>query len=193
MTVTSLAVAPATDASQPANIDALRDLLPDFAKDIRLNLSSVIKQDPNSGLTLNQVYGIALASAYATKHPAVIAAIAGETAATLSAEEINAAKAAATVMAMNNVYYRFIHLAHDTELSQLPAGLRMNVIAAPGIDKVTFELYSLAVSAINGCGLCIESHAAAVQKHNVSKPGVQHCVRVSAVVAAAAQALCIPA
>lgn len=193
MTVTSLAVAHTADTTLPANIDALRDLLPDFAKDIRLNLSSVLKQDPNSGLTLNQVYGIALASAYSTKHPAIIAAVTGETAATLTAEEVNAAKAAATVMAMNNVYYRFIHLAHDKELSQLPAGLRMNVIASPGIDKVTFELYSLAVSAINGCGLCIESHAAAVQKHEVSKMGVQHCVRISAVVAAAAQALCIPA
>lgn len=189
MTVTSLAAVTNTATT----LDALRDLLPDFAKDIRLNLSSVIKQDPNSGLTLNQVHGIALASAYATKHPAVIAAIAGETAATLTPEEINAAKAAASVMAMNNVYYRFIHLAHDKELSQLPAGLRMNVIASPGIDKVTFELYSLAVSAINGCGLCIESHNAAVQKHDVTKPGVQHCVRIAAVVAAAAQAVVIPA
>ncbi len=194
MTVTALAAAQnSATENLPASIDALRDLLPDFAKDIRLNLSAVIKQDPNSGLTLNQVYGIALASAYSTRNAAVVAALTGETAATLSAEEINAAKAAATVMAMNNVYYRFIHLAHDAELSQLPAGLRMNVIAAPGIDKATFELYSLAVSAINGCGLCIESHAAAIQKHDVTKTGVQHCVRIAAVVAAAAQAVTIPA
>lgn len=192
-TVTSLAAAATPHTGLPANIDGLRDLLGDFAKDIRLNLSAVIKQDPNTGLSLHQVYGIALASAYATKHPAVMAAIHGEVAATLSAEEINAAKAAASVMAMNNVYYRFIHLAHDTELSRLPAGLRMNVIASSGIDKVTFELYSLAVSAINGCGLCIESHTAAVQKHDVSKTGVQHCVRIAAVVAAAAQAVSIPA
>lgn len=179
--------------SAPATLDALRDALPDFAKDIRLNLGSVIKQDPNTGLTLNQVWGIALASAYATRHPGVISAIAGEASGVLTAEETQAAKAAASVMAMNNVYYRFIHLAHDQELSQLPAGLRMNVIAAPGIDKVTFELYSLGVSAINGCGLCIESHAAAVQKHEVTKQGVQHCVRIAAVVTAAAQALSIPA
>lgn len=177
----------------PANIDALRDSLGNFAKDIRLNLGTVLKTDPNSGLSNNQVWGIALASAYATRHPAVIAAVAGEAANILTPEETNAAKAAASVMAMNNVYYRFIHLAHDAELSQLPAGLRMNVIGAPGIDKITFELYSLAVSAINGCGLCIESHNAAVQKHEVSKQGVQHCVRIAAVVAAAAQALVIPA
>lgn len=188
MTLTAL-----NTVSAPTNLDALRDAIPDFAKDIRLNLGTVIKQDPNSGLTHNQVWGIALASAYATRHPAVIAAIAGEAASVLTPEETTAAKSAAAVMAMNNVYYRFIHLAHDTELSQLPAGLRMNVIAAPGIDKVTFELYALAVSAINGCGLCIESHTAAIQKHNVTKPGVQHCVRIAAVVTAAAQALVIPA
>jgi alkyl hydroperoxide reductase subunit D len=190
MTVTALAPG---NSAVFANLDALRDALPDFAKDIRLNLGSVLKQDPNSGLSQNQVWGIALASAYATRSDAVIAAITGEAAAVLTPEEVNAAKAAAAVMAMNNVYYRFIHLAHDKELSQLPAGLRMNVIASPGIDKVTFELYSLAVSAINGCGLCIESHAAAIQKHEVTKPGVQHCVRIAAVVSAAAQALVIPA
>lgn len=173
------------------SIENLKNALGDHAKDIRLNLSNVIKQDPNSGLTLAQVHGIALASAYATRHTEVIAAIAGETAA-LTPEEVNAAKAAATVMAMNNIYYRFVHLAHDAELSQMPAGLRMNVIGSPGIDKITFELYSLAVSAINGCGLCIESHTAAVQHGGVSKPGVLHCVRIAAVVNAAAQGLSIP-
>lgn len=172
------------------NIDTLKDALPDYAKDIRLNLSAVIKADPNSGLTLAQVQGIALASAYATRHTQVIAALTGEASA-LSPEEIHAAKAAATVMAMNNIYYRFIHLSHDTELSQMPAGLRMNVIANPGIDKVTFELYSLAVSAINGCGMCIESHTAAVQRESVSKAGVQHTVRIASVVNAAAQGLSI--
>ncbi len=174
----------------PANVDGLKEILPDFAKDIRLNLSSVIKEDPNSGLTLNQVYGIALASAYATRNRAVIAAVQGE-AAVLSPEEVNAAKASATVMAMNNVYYRFIHLVHDDEMSRLPAGLRMNVIGNPGIDKVTFELYSLAVSAINGCGMCMESHAKTVQDHGVSKVGVQHTVRIASVLTAAAQALSI--
>lgn len=193
MSVTALSAAQTAAQTAPQTLDALRDSLPDFAKDIRLNLGSVLKADSASGLSANQIWGIALASAYATRHAGVVAAIEGEAAATLTPEEKTAAKAAATVMAMNNVYYRFIHLAHDAELSQLPAGLRMNVIGAPGIDKVTFELYSLAVSAINGCGLCIESHTAAVQKHEVSKQGVQHCVRIAAVVAAAAQALCIPA
>lgn len=176
---------------QPTSIEALKAIIPDFAKDIRLNLSAVLKEDSNSGLTLNQVFGIALSSAYSTKHRAVIEAVEGEAAAILTPEELNATKAAAAIMAMNNVYYRFIHLSHDTELSQLPAGLRMNVIGNPGIDKTTFELYSLGVSAINGCGLCIESHSKVVQQHNVSKLGVQHTVRIAAVMAAAAQALSI--
>ena len=176
---------------KPESLEALKGLMPDFAKDIKLNISSVIKEDPNSGLTLNQIYGIALSAAYATKNHAVVEAVSGEAAATLTQEEVNAAKAAATVMAMNNIYYRFIHLAHDNELSQMPAGLRMNVIGSPGIDKVTFELYSLGVSAINGCGLCIESHAKHVQQNGISKAGVQHTVRIAAVLNAAAQALTI--
>jgi alkyl hydroperoxide reductase subunit D len=173
------------------NIQGLKDILPDYAKDIRLNLSNVIKEDAASGLTLNQVHGIALASAYATRHKSIIGALEGETSSVLSPDEVNAAKAAATIMAMNNVYYRFVHLAQDAELSSMPAGLRMNVIGSPGIDKATFELYALAVSAINGCGLCIESHTAAILGGGVSKPGVQHCVRIAAVLSAAAQALSI--
>lgn len=185
MTVHEIAINRAT------TLDALRDALPDFAKDIRLNLGSVIKEDPNAGLTLAQVHGIALASAYATRNAQVIQAIEGETASTLSAEEINAAKAAATVMAMNNVYYRATHMVGDEELGRLPAGLRMNVIGAPGIDKVTFELYTLAVSAINGCEMCVQAHVKAAAHGNISKPGIQQTFKIAAVISAAAQALVI--
>jgi len=170
-------------------VENLRDRLPDFAKDIRLNLSSVLKEDPGSGLPLNHIYGVALASAYATRHPDVIAAVSGDATAILSAEEVNAAKSAATVMAMNNIYYRFVHLVHDAEFSKMPVGLRMNVIANPGIAKVDFELYALAVSAINGCGLCIESHTKVVEHGGISKQGIQHAVKIAAVINAAAQAL----
>lgn len=185
MTVHELATA------RPTNVDSLKDILPDFAKDIRLNLSSVLKEDSNAGLSLNQVHGIALASAYATRNTLVIQAIAGETAATLSAEEVNAAKAAATIMAMNNIYYRATHMVGDEELGRLPAGLRMNVIGAPGIDKVTFELYTLAVSAINGCEMCVQAHVKAAAHGNVSKPGIQQTFKIAAVLSAAAQALSI--
>jgi lipoyl-dependent peroxiredoxin subunit D len=174
-----------------ANIDTLRDSLPDFAKDIRLNVASVLKADSNSGLSLNQVMGIALASAYATRHAGVIAAVEGEGAATLTAEEVNAAKAAATIMAMNNIYYRSTYMTEDAELGQMPAGLRMNVIGNPGIDKVTFELYALAVSAVNGCSACVKSHAGKVEQEGLPKAAVQHSFKIAAVLSAAAQALSI--
>ena len=142
-------------------------------------------------LTPNQIAGIALASAYATRSVAVIDALKQEFASTLSDAERNATKAAASVMAMNNVYYRFAHLVSDKDYAKLPAKLRMNVIGSPGIPKVDFELYSLAISAINGCGMCMDAHVAEVTKAGISKTGVQSCIRVASVVNAAAQALAI--
>ncbi len=177
---------------QVNNIESLKEALPDFAKDIRLNLSGVIKADDVSGgLNLNHVMGVALASAYATRNRTVIAALEGETASILSPEEINAAKAAATVMAMSNIYYRSTYMVGDDEIGKLPAGLRMNVIGNPGVDKVTFELYSLGVSAINGCSACLAAHAKGAQAHDVTKVGVQHTLRIAAVLFAAAQAVSI--
>ncbi|MDY0008381.1 MAG: carboxymuconolactone decarboxylase family protein [Bdellovibrionales bacterium] len=189
MTVHELAAQKTLPAT--ANIDGLKDMLPDFAKDIRLNLGSVFKQDANAGLALNQIMGIALASAYATRHAAVIAAVEGEAAEIVSPAEKTAAQAAATIMAMNNIYYRATYMTGDEELGRMPAGLRMNVIGNPGIDKATFELYSLAVSAINGCGACVQSHAALVQKEGLSKGAVQQSFKIAAVLSAAAQALSI--
>ena len=69
---------------------------------------------------------------------------------------------------MNNVYYRFVHLVGNDEYAKLPARLRMNVIGSPGVDKTDFELYSLAVSAINGCGACVAAHERAVRKAGIS-------------------------
>lgn len=174
-------------------LDNLKDSIPDFAKDVRLNLSSVLTPEGAPDLTQNQIYGIALASAYATRDQKVIEAITAESAGKISAEEVTAAKSAASIMAMNNVYYRFLHLAHDEEVSKLPAKLRMNVIGAPGIPKVDFELYSLAVSAINGCGMCMEAHLREVTKSGVTKLGAQSSVRIAAVINSVAQSLQIAA
>lgn len=169
-------------------IETLKDQLPDYAKDTRLNLGSVISVEGAPDLNINQIYGIALSSAYATKSKAVIEAVKATVSGTLSEAELNAAKAAATIMGMNNIYYRFVHLAGDAEYKTMPAKLRMNVIGAPGIPKVDFELYSLAVSAINGCGMCIEAHNHEVLKAGVTKLGVQSTIRIAAVVNSAAQA-----
>ncbi len=171
------------------NLEALKALVPDTAKDIRLNLSSVLRTAPGTGLSENQIWGVALASAYATRHPAVIAAVKGEAAAVLSDAEKSAAESAAAVMAMNNIYYRFVHLSGDEQYSQMPAGLRMNALGSPGIEKADFELYSLAVSALNGCGMCIEAHIRQVEHGGITREGVQHAVKIAAVLNAAAQSL----
>lgn len=173
------------------SIQAFKSQLGDFAKDTKLNLGIVLTEEGAPDLRQNQIYGIALASAYATKNTAVIQAVSGEVTSALSEAEINAAKTAATVMAMNNIYYRFTHLVSDKDFSKLPAKLRMNALANPGIDKVDFELYSLAISAINGCGMCMEAHVHEVVKGGVSKTGVQSCIRIASVINAAAHAALI--
>ena len=173
-------------------LSALRNSLSDYAKDTKLNLGKIFEDEGTPGLSQTQAHAVALASAFASKQPEVVAAIAAETA-NLPAAHIEAAKAAATIMGMNNVYYRFAHLVSDKEYSQMPANLRMNVIGAPGIDKVDFELMSLAVSAINGCGMCMEAHVHEVIKGGISKQGVQSSIRIAAVIMAAAQAVSIAA
>ncbi len=172
-------------------LEHLKTKLGEYAKDIKLNLGVVLSEDGAPELTHNQIHGIALASAYATKQADVIAALLAEATPVLSAEEIQAAKAAASIMGMNNVYYRFVHLVSDKEYGKLPTKLRMNIIGNPGIAKVDFELYSLAVSAINGCGMCMDAHVHEVTKAGVSKIGVQSAIRIAAVVNAAAQAVII--
>jgi alkyl hydroperoxide reductase subunit D len=104
---------------------------------------------------------------------------------------VQAAKAAATIMGMNNIYYRFVHLVSDADYQKMPAGLRMNIIANSGIDKIDFELMSLAVSAINGCGMCIDAHVHEVVKGGVSKQGVQSTIKIASVLGATAQAMVI--
>lgn len=173
------------------SIQTIRDQLQDYAKDTKLNLGKLVSGEEVEGLTLNQAYGVALASAYATKQAELIEAVTAQVSDTLSEAEINAAKAAATIMGMNNIYYRFVHLVSDKDYAKMPAGLRMNIIANPGIEKVDFELMSLAVSAINGCGMCIDAHVHEVTKGGISKQGVQSTIRIAAVLNAAAQALVI--
>ncbi|HYE49561.1 MAG TPA: carboxymuconolactone decarboxylase family protein [Azospirillaceae bacterium] len=168
------------------SIDALKARLPDYAKDIRLNLGSVLT---SANLTPQQAWGAAVAAAIAARNDEVTRAVVADAAAALEPAALNAAKAAAAVMAMNNVYYRFVHLSGDRGYGQLPARLRMNVIGNPGVDRVDFELWSLAVSAVNGCGMCIESHEHEVISKGATREAVQDAVRIAAVIHAAATVL----
>ena len=159
------------------------DALPDYAKDIRLNLGSILSDQT---LGDQRKYGLLLTCAHGSGYKPLVEAAEAEAAPKLSPEAANAARAAAAVMAMNNVYYRFVHLASNKEYATLPAKLRMNVLAAPGIDKADFELFSLAVSAMNGCGMCIDSHEKVLKGHGVQSEIIQFAARIGAVMKAAA-------
>ena len=173
------------------DIESLTSQLPEYAKDIKLNLSSVLTEAGAPGLTQSQIMGIALTCACVTRHPALMAAMLADAAAVLSEAEIRAAKAASVMMAMNNVYYRFLHLVEDPEFSSMRAGLRMNVLAQPGVPKIDFELYSLAASAINACGNCIQAHVVQILKEGLTRQAVQSAVRIASVIEATAQALAL--
>ncbi|MEO5668144.1 MAG: carboxymuconolactone decarboxylase family protein [Bdellovibrionota bacterium] len=160
--------------------------LPDFAKDIRLNLGSILSVEGAPGLTLGQIWGLSLAVAYTLRSKGLLDSVLESSAELLTDAHREAARAASSIMAMNNIYYRSSHLIEDPELSTLPARLRMNVIAKPGIEKIDFELYSLAISAVNGCGMCLKAHAHELRKAGLSLDGVQSALRIAAVLNAAA-------
>lgn len=167
-------------------LDQIKGSLPDYAKDLRLNLDSVLSESGAPGLTPKQIAIIALTSAIASRHAPLTEAIVQRTAGVLGEAEANGARAAAAIMAMNNIYYRFTHLVGNPEYATMRAGLRMNVMANPGCDKIDFELASLAASAINGCGMCMESHEKTLQKHGVPAQAIQSAARIAAVLHAVA-------
>ena len=168
------------------SIESLKARLPDYAKDLKLNLGTVLTAP---GLTQRQAWGTALASAIAARNPEVIAAIESEAGRHLDPTALNAVRAAAAIMAMTNIYYRFTHLVSAKDYASMPAKLRMTVIANPGVDAVDFELWSLAVSAINGCGQCIDAHERQVTAKGASRETVQNVIRIAAVIHAIAVTL----
>ena len=162
------------------SLDQLRETIPPYAKDLSLNLSSLAAE---TMLSDQQKWGAFVASAHAVGVGPVIRAVeASADAAGLSEEAKTAAKAAAAIMGMNNVYYRSLHLLKNQEYRTLPARLRMNVIANPGVDKTDFELWCTAVSAINGCGACLDSHEEELKKRGVPNTSVQAALRIASVV-----------
>src|SRR6185369_6164837 len=171
------------------SLSEIKSVIPDYAKDLRLNLDSVLSETGAPGLSSKQSGLVALASAIASRHEPLVAAIAAEAAKHASAQELNGARTAAAIMAMNTVYYRFTHLVGDPEYPTLRAGLRMNAMANPGCDKLDFELCSLAVSAINGCGMCMDSHEQTLRRHDLPAQAVQSAARIAAVVHAVAVTL----
>jgi len=169
-----------------SRIEDMRQSLPEAAKDIKLNLQSVLQQ---SSLTPAQAWGTAVASAIASRHPQLVDAVVADAAEVVTAAVLEDAKAAAALMAMNNVYYRFRHMIGKDAYSQKPARLRMNWIGKPMGTKADFELFCLAVSAINGCEMCVRSHEDVVLKGGLTEDQVHDAVRIAATIHAAAVSL----
>ncbi len=167
-------------------LEAVRDSLPEFAKDIRLNLQAVLQE---SSLTDQQRWGVAVACAAAARNEQLRRAVIADALAAAGPEAVDDGLAAATLMAMNNVYYRFRHVIGKETYSSRPARLRMTRIARPATTKLDFELYCLAASAINDCEACVRSHEKVVIDGGLSEEAVHDAVRIAATVHAAAVAL----
>jgi alkyl hydroperoxide reductase subunit D len=169
-------------------LQEIKDLIPEFGRDIRLNLDSLFTAEI-PGLSARQTWGTALSVAYAIGTPEIVRMVVTEGEAHLDDAVKQAAQGAATIMAMNNVYYRSTHLMEDAELKQMRAGLRMNIIGKPGIAKDEFELMCFAVSALAGCGQCLTSHLHELRKAGVADEGIQGALKIASVLNAADRAL----
>jgi alkyl hydroperoxide reductase subunit D len=172
---------------EPLALDAVREQLPDVAKDIRVNLSTTLQ---GGALAPAQAYGVALAAAVAARSPRLVSALTQDArAAGVGEGTLEDARAAAVLMAMNNTYYRFRHVVGKESYAQKPARLRMQRLVQTAGPKVDFELFCLAVSALNGCETCVRSHEQAVIGGGLSEEHVHDAVRIAASVRAGAVAL----
>jgi alkyl hydroperoxide reductase subunit D len=169
------------------NIDALRDTFGEPAKDMKLNLGSIGNSD---FLSEEQIWGVALASAYYINETKLLAALTADaTAGGATAELFEDAKAAATLMGMNTIFYRFRHLVGKEDYAKKPARLRMTYMARPKTSKATYELMSVAIAVLEGCEMCIKNHEASILQHGMTDDHVLDTVRIAAILQGSAVAL----
>jgi alkyl hydroperoxide reductase subunit D len=166
-------------------LNSIKDLIPDYAKDIRLNVDGTIAR---SSLAPEQALGVALAAAFAAKSKTMVDIIKNSGA--LPEVEVQAALTASALMGMNNAWYPFTEMTEDKELQASPAQLRMNAYASSGgTSKVNFELYALAASVIGKCHFCIKSHYDLLKQHGMTMQQLKDAGRIAATLNAAAQVL----
>lgn len=161
-------------------LDELVGGLPGYAKDLKLNYSSLAKQ--STELTPQQLWGTIVAAAIATRNGELTAAAIADSGAGLSAEALTAVKSAAAIMGMNNVYYRFHHLTKNDKYATLPARLRMNALRGHGVDEIDFELWCLVVSAVNACDKCVGSHEHVLREKGTTEELINAAIRVTSVI-----------
>lgn len=166
-------------------LNSIKDLIPDYAKDIRLNIDGTIAR---SSLQGNDAVGVALAAAFAAKSRPIIDIILQSNA--LEPEVSNACLTASALMGMNNVWYPYVEMADDADLKSQPAQLRMNAYANNGgIDKRRFEMFALSASIVGKCHFCVKSHFELLKKEGMSSQQLRDVGRIAATINAAAQAI----
>jgi lipoyl-dependent peroxiredoxin subunit D len=160
-------------------LEQLLDQVPEYAKDLKLNLGNVTRQ---AELSERQAWGTAAACAIAARNPQLAASVVAEAARHLDETSLNAAKSAAAIMGMNNIFYRFRHLSTNPAYATMPARLRMQAMGKHGADPVDFELWCLAVSAVNGCGACVDSHEKVLREKGASEETILAAVRIASTI-----------
>lgn len=161
------------------SIPDLAHRLPDYAKDLKKNLSRIVEDDT---LTESQLWGTILVAALATRQPEVIATARAEAAKHLSAEDLESANIVHATMAMNNVYYKFVHMADEELYRPLPLKIIKTNLHALKTDGICLELWALAVSAIYGCELCVKTHEVRLREAGIEPPVIAACARTGAVI-----------
>ncbi len=160
------------------NTNALREKLGEDTKDLKLNVQAVLTPER---LTAEQTWGVALASAIFLQDKTLHDAIAQDAAASGASDAVvSDARASAALMGMNTIYYRFRHMADD-KFSQIPPKLRMNRMRQPASDTLTFELMSMACAVLEGCEMCINAHAASLEKAGATPEQINDAVRIASV------------
>jgi alkyl hydroperoxide reductase subunit D len=167
-------------------LETLREATPEYARDLKLNLQAVLGE---STLNPAQQYGTALAAGLASRNPRLRGALQAETLTKAGEAVVEDALAAAALMGMTNVFYRFRHLVGKESYGQLPARLRMNRIARPAGAKLDFELFCLAVSAVNGCEICVRSHEHVLREGGITEAQIHDAIRIAATIHGLAVAL----
>ena len=165
-------------------VDQLKDTIPDYAKDTRLNIDAVVKR---STLPQEEAEAVALAAAFATGNTKLWTWMQSQIA---DQKEAEAAITAASLMAMNNVWYPYVEMAEDSNLSGLPAQLRMNAISSHGgTTQERFEAYALSASIVGKCHFCVKAHYETLKKAGYTVEQLRDIGRIASVITAVARVL----
>jgi len=170
-------------------VDEIKDMLPEYAYDIKHNFSQVLSTKGASGLTEKEIAAVSMATAMSTPSKELRDAMEEFAREHLSEAELKGAKTAHAIMSMTNVYYRFLHVVDNSEYKRMPSKLRRTAENNSGIDKRAFELAALGVSAINDCKACIDFHELSLRRMGVNADGIQSAVRIAAVINAVGELL----